>query len=744
MSERLGVHGRDAEQDMAEGGGGSAVALQDLQAIAAGLPGDAFAVLGPHVQADGRLRVRVLAPGAEALGLIDGRGKLLARMQASPIDGVFEGELPADASYRLRIVWPDVVQEIEDPYAFAPQIDESALLQIAAGDGQALRANLGARHVQVGEVPAVRFAVWAPHAQRVAVVGDFNGWEPRRHPMRQRSGGIWELVLPRVETGARYKYAITTADGRVLLKADPVARQSELPPATASVVASADAFAWTDAEWMARRSAAAEPAPLSIYEVHAASWRRDGHDQPLDWVSLAAQLIPYVQELGFTHIELLPITEHPFGGSWGYQPLGLYAPTARHGSPDGFAQFVDACHRAGIGVILDWVSAHFPDDAHGLSQFDGSATYEHADPREGLHRDWNTLIYNYGRPEVTAYLLGSAMEWVAHYHLDGLRVDAVASMLYRDYGRAEGEWVPNAHGGRENLEAVAFLRQLTGEIASQFPGVLTIAEESTAWPGVTAPISEGGLGFTHKWNMGWMHDTLHYMQRDPAARAQHHSQLTFGLVYAFSERFVLPLSHDEVVHGTGGLLGQMPGDDWRRFANLRAYLALMWAHPGDKLLFMGAEFGQWADWNHDRSLDWHLLDHAPHRGMQQLVRDLNRALRRVPALYRGNHRADGFEWSVADDARNSVLAFIRHDPDGGAPLLAVSNLTPQPHHDYRVGVPRAGGWREILNTDSAHYSGSNLGNGGRLLTEPTGMHGHAQSLRLTLPPLATIYLQAEK
>ncbi|CAE6701414.1 1,4-alpha-glucan branching enzyme [Xanthomonas arboricola] len=743
MSERLGVQGQETEATAVTMDGMSDL-VQSVQALADGLPADAFAVLGPHSQADGRRLVRVLAPGAEAMGLIDPRGKLLARMQAGTVDGVFEGTLAVEGPYRLRIVWPDVVQEIEDPYAFAATLDESTLLQIAAGDGQALRRALGAQHLHCDDVPGVRFAVWAPHAQRVAVVGDFNGWDVRRHPMRPHIGGFWELFLPRVEAGTRYKYAITAADGRVLLKADPVARQSELPPATASVVPGAAAFAWTDAAWMAARDANAAPAPLSIYEVHAASWRRDGHNQPLDWPGLAVQLIPYVQQLGFTHIELLPITEHPFGGSWGYQPLGLYAPTARHGSPDGFAQFVDACHRAGIGVILDWVSAHFPDDAHGLAQFDGAAVYEHADPREGMHRDWNTLIYNYGRPEVTAYLLGSALEWIDHYHLDGLRVDAVASMLYRDYGRAEGEWVPNAHGGRENLEAVAFLRQLNSEIATRFPGVLSIAEESTAWPGVTAPISEGGLGFTHKWNMGWMHDTLSYMQRDPAERAQHHSQLTFGLVYAFSERFVLPISHDEVVHGTGGLLGQMPGDDWRRFANLRAYLALMWAHPGDKLLFMGAEFGQWNDWNHDQSLDWHLLDGAAHRGVQQLVGDLNATLRRVPALYRGTHRADGFDWSVADDAHNSVLAFIRHDPDGGAPLLVVSNLTPQPHHDYRVGVPRAGGWREILNTDSAHYGGSNLGNSGRLATEPMGMHGHAQRLRLTLPPLATIYLQAEK
>ncbi|KAB7768609.1 1,4-alpha-glucan branching enzyme [Xanthomonas maliensis] len=741
MSERLGVNVQAQEQDRSPAAEDAQTADQTLQALAEGLPAD-IALLGAQHQPDGRLLVRALAPGAEAMGLVDARGKLLARLQER-VAGIFEGELSHEGPYRLRIVWPEAVEEVEDPYAFASTLDASLLLRLSGGDGQAVREALGAVPMQHQQVDGVRFAVWAPHARRVAVVGDFNRWDARRHPMRPHSGGVWELFLPQVPAGARYKYAITTADGQAVLKADPVARQTELPPATASVVPAADRFAWNDAAWLARRAAGDLPAPLAIYEVHAASWRRDGHDQPLDWTALAEQLIPYVQGLGFTHIELLPITEYPFGGSWGYQPLSLYAPTARHGDPQGFAQFVDACHRAGLGVILDWVSAHFPADAHGLVQFDGAPLYEHADPREGMHRDWNTLIYNYGRPEVTAFLLGSALEWIDRYHLDGLRVDAVASMLYRDYGRAEGEWVPNIHGGRENLEAVAFLRQLNSEIARRFPGVMTIAEESTAWPGVTAAISDGGLGFSHKWNMGWMHDTLHYMQNAPEQRRHHHSQLTFGLVYAFSERFVLPLSHDEVVHGTGGLLGQMPGDDWRRFANLRAYLALMWAHPGDKLLFMGGELGQWQDWNHDHALDWHLLEAPAHRGVQQLVRDLNGLLRQLPALYRASHRAEGFEWSVADDADNSVLAFVRLDPQGSAPLLAVSNLTPQPLHDYGVGVPRAGGWREILNTDSAYYGGSNLGNGGRLQTEPLGMHGHAQRLRLTLPPLATIYLQAE-
>ena len=470
----------------------------------------------------------------------------------------------------------------------------------------------------------------------------------------------------------------------------------------------------------------------------------DVDGNPLDWDALGDQLIPHVQALGFTHVELLPISEHPFGGSWGYQPLGIYAPTARHGDPAAFARFVDRCHGAGIGVIVDWVSAHFPDDAHGLQRFDGTALYEHEDPREGFHRDWNTLIYNYGRNEVAGFLIGSALEWIDRFHVDGLRVDAVASMLYRDYSRPEGEWVPNAHGGRENLEAIAFLRRMNGEIRRRFPQVMLIAEESTAWPGVTASVDEGGLGFTHKWNMGWMHDTLQHMGRDPAHRGWHHSEMTFGLVYAFAERFVLPLSHDEVVHGKGSLLGRMPGDEWQRFANLRAYLALMWAHPGAKLLFMGGEFGQLGEWDHDGQLDWEAARQPLNDGLARLVGDLNRMLRAQPALHVAERDERSFDWSVADDAHNNVVAFLRHDPERRTPsLLAVTNLTPLVHHGYAVGVPRAGAWRELLNTDSRHYGGSDVGNGGVLRTRSQPMHGHAQSLLLSLPPLATLYLQAD-
>ncbi len=707
-----------------------------------GLPGDAFACLGPHPTGDGRWRVTVMAHGARAVALLVD-GDTIA-MHARDPRGLFDAVLPAPGGYRLRIDWPGGTQDTEDPYRFGTVLDPATVQALAQGDPDAIRSALGA-HAAVHEgVTGTRFAVWAPNARRVAVVGDFNAWDARRHPMRLRhDAGVWELFLPQPLGGQRYKYAITSADGATLpQKADPLARCTEAPPATASIVPAVASHVWHDAAWMAGRAARGD-APVSVYEVHAASWRRADDGSPLDWDALAATLVPYVRDLGFTHVELLPVSEHPFGGSWGYQPIGLYAPTARHGDPDGFARFVDACHRGGVGVIVDWVGAHFPDDAHGLQRFDGTALYEHADPREGLHRDWNTLIYNYGRNEVAGYLIGSALEWIERFHLDGLRVDAVASMLYRDYSRGDGEWVPNEHGGRENLQAVAFLRRLNDAIRSRHPDVWVMAEESTAWPGVTAPTGDGGLGFTHKWNMGWMHDTLQYMQRDPVHRAHHHSEMTFGMVYAFSERFVLPLSHDEVVHGKGSLLSKMPGDVWRQHANLRAYYGFMWAHPGRKLLFMGGEIGQRREWSHDHTVDWHLLDDPLHAGLQRLVGDLNRLLRAHPALYVADDAPEGFDWSVGDDHANSVFAFVRHDRAGGRVVLAVSNMTPQVHHGYRVGVPRAGGWREILNTDSAFYGGSNVGNGGRLQTSAESMHGHAQSLHLTLPPLATLWLECE-
>lgn len=717
-----------------------------LEALVHGYGGDPFALLGPHPTGRGTVRVRAMAQGAQAVTLLGADGKVVAPMRCLDPAGLFETELRVAMPYRLRITWPIGVQELQDPYAFGPVLEEAWLEGILAGDGEAARTALGAHRVSHEGAEGVRFAVWAPNARRVAVVGDFNGWDGRRHPMRLRANaGVWELFLPGIGAGVRYKFEITAADGqRLPYKADPMARQCELPPATASVVAQAEQFVWTDAQWLARRTTdAIISEPVCIYELHVGSWRRTASGQSMDWDQLAAELIPYVRWLGFTHIELMPITEYPFGGSWGYQPLGMYAPTARYGTPEGFARFVDACHSAGIGIILDWVSAHFPNDEHGLQRFDGTALYEHADPKEGVHRDWNTLIYNYGRPEVVAYLVGSALEWIERYHIDGLRVDAVASMLYRDYSRGEGQWVPNQHGGRENLEAVDFLKRLNGQIARRFPGVMMIAEESTAWDAVTAPAEQGGLGFTHKWNMGWTHDTLEYMKRDPVHRRYHHSEMTFGMVYAFSERFVLPLSHDQVVHGKGSLLAKMPGDAWQKRANLRAYFGFMWAHPGRKLLFMGGEFGQQGEWNHDATLEWPLMQQHEHHGLAQLVADLNARLKEEPALYRNDHDSDGFEWSVGDDYTNSVFAFVRHDRDtGAAPVLAVSNFTPVPHHGYRVGVPRAGHWRELLNTDSSHYGGSNVGNAGMVSTEAVPMHGHAQSLSLTLPPLATLWLKA--
>jgi 1,4-alpha-glucan branching enzyme len=670
----------------------------------------------------------------------------LGRLEAHGDSGLFEGPVRRPDPYLLRIEWPGGVQETEDPYAFDLLLGDLDLHLFNEGRHFGLAEAFGAQAMTVDGVPGVRFAVWAPGARRVAVVGDFNAWDARRHPMRVRyPAGVWELFVPRLGPGERYKYDIIGPDGvRLPQKADPVARQAEPPPATASVVADPRSYRWHDASWMAARGERQSPAaPISIHEVHLDSWfRGERAGAETAWDDAARRLIPYVVEMGFTHIELLPITEYPFGGSWGYQPLGLFAPSGRFGPPEGFARFVDAAHAAGVGVILDWVPAHFPTDPHGLARFDGTALYEHLDPREGFHRDWNTFIYNFGRREVQGFLIASALFWLEHFHVDGLRVDAVASMLYRDYSRKEGEWIPNVYGGRENLEAVGFLRHLNAVIGERCPGAVTIAEESTAWPGVTNSIEHGGLGFSYKWNMGWMHDTLRYMERDPIHRVYHHDDITFGLLYAFSERFILPLSHDEVVHGKGSLIGKMPGDHWQRFANLRAYLAFMWAHPGKKLLFMGNEIAQEHEWSHDAQIEWHLLDRPEHQGVQRLVRDLNRIYAAEPALHRLDSDANGFRWVIGDDRANSVFAFLRLAGDA-APILAVSNMTPVPRRNYRIGVPRAGRWRELINSDSSLYGGSNAGNSGGLHTSDPGAHGQAQSLDLLLPPLATVLFRHE-
>jgi 1,4-alpha-glucan branching enzyme len=714
------------------------------RALANGTHDNPFAVLGPHDVEGGRI-IRAFLPGALKAEVLRGDGSTLAPLEAAAESGLFENLVCERVPYRLRITWPDAVQETEDPYAFDLLLGDLDLHLFNEGRHFELAHALGAQSISIDGVKGVRFAVWAPNAKRVAVVGDFNSWDRCRHPMRVRHrAGIWELFIPRIAPGSRYKYDIVDANGVVLpWKSDPMARQAEPPPQTASIVAQPDQYRWRDAEWMQTRGRRqATDAPIAIYEIHLPSWlmaEQEAHEASL-WDVAVERLIPYLVKMGFTHLELLPIAEYPFGGSWGYQPLGLFAPSGRFGSPQGLARFIDELHAAGIGIILDWVPAHFPTDPHGLARFDGTALYEHLDPREGFHQDWNTYIYNFGRREVQGFLIASALYWLRHFHIDGLRVDAVASMLYRDYSRRPGEWVPNIYGGRENLEAIGFLRHLNAVVAERCPGAIMIAEESTAWPGVSKPISEEGLGFSYKWNMGWMHDTLNYMAKEPVHRQYHHHDMTFGLLYAFTENFILPLSHDEVVHGKGSLIAKMPGDRWQRFANLRAYFGFMWGHPGKKLLFMGSEFAQEREWNHDRELDWPSLDDPPHAGVQRVVRDLNRLYAGEPALHQRDCENSGFMWTVGDDRANSVYAFVRFAQNGPS-ILVVCNMTPVPRYGYRIGVPHAGAWREVFNSDSDYYWGSNVGNAGRVEAAAIAAHGQPQSVELTLPPLSTIFLR---
>ncbi|SNS54497.1 1,4-alpha-glucan branching enzyme [Noviherbaspirillum humi] len=702
---------------------------------------DPFSVLGMH-RAPGGLVVRALLPGAVSAALIDARdGSEAAAMPRLPGTDLFAIHLPHRREpfpYRLRMDWGSQVQEMEDAYRFPPLLGEMDVWLLAEGTHRRPFEVLGAHPRVMEGVTGVGFAVWAPNARRVSIVGGFNNWDGRRHMMRlRRECGVWEIFIPHVQPGDLYKIELKDAHGAVRLKSDPYALRAELRPQTASIVHRLPPASPMPAQ---RREANGIGAPVSIYEVHLGSWRRrvEKGGRWLGYRELADELIPYVREMGFTHVELLPVSEHPFDGSWGYQPTGLFAPTARFGTPEDFRHFVDAAHAAGIGVLLDWVPGHFPEDEHALARFDGTCLYEYADLREGFHPDWNTLIYNTGRTEVRNFLVGNALYWLERFGVDGLRVDAVASMLYRDYSRKQGEWIPNVHGGRENLEAIAFLQEMNTVIGALRPGAVTMAEESTSYPGVSRPVHEGGLGFHYKWNMGWMNDTLRYMQKDPVHRRHHHHQMTFGLVYAFSENFVLPLSHDEVVHGKGSLLGRMPGDDWQRFANLRAYYGFMWGHPGKKLLFMGGEFAQRDEWNAERSLDWHLLEQAPHRGVQRLVRDLNAVYRHFGALHQRDASPQGFDWLVQDDAENSVFAFLRRN-EREEFVLVVSNFTPVPRHGYRIGVPVAGRYREIINTDQSVYGGSGLGNG-LLEAEPVASHGRAYSLGLTLPPLSTLML----
>ena len=717
---------------------------QSSRALADGEHDNPFSVLGPHDVEEGRV-IRAFLPGATKVEVLRQDGSVLAPLEASAEAGLFENLVRERVPYRLRIAWPDAIQETEDSYAFDLLLGELDLHLFNEGRHFELARTLGAQSISIGGVSGVRFSVWAPNAKRVAVVGDFNSWDRRRHPMRIRHrAGIWELFVPRVAPGSRYKYDIVGPDGTVLpWKSDPMARQTETPPQTASIVAQPDHYRWRDAEWMQRRGhRQATNAPISIYEVHLPSWLNSGQTryETTLWDVAVERLIPYLVKMGFTHVELLPIAEYPFGGSWGYQPLGLFAPSGRFGSPQGLARFIDELHAAEIGIILDWVPAHFPTDPHGLARFDGTALYEHLDPREGFHQDWNTYIYNFGRREVQGFLIASALFWLEHFHVDGLRVDAVASMLYRDYSRRAGEWVPNVHGGRENLEAIGFVRHLNAVVTERCPGTIMIAEESTAWPGVSRPIADGGLGFAYKWNMGWMHDTLNYMSKEPVHRKHHHNDMTFGLLYAFTENFILPLSHDEVVHGKGSLIGKMPGDRWQRFANLRAYFGFMWGHPGKKLLFMGSEFAQEREWNHDHDLDWPSVDDPPHAGVQRVVRDLNRLYCSEPALHQRDCEPAGFMWTVGDDSANSVYAFMRLAQNAPS-ILVVSNMTPVPRYGYRIGVPHAGAWREIFNSNSGYYWGSNVGNAGRVETAAVAAHGQPQSVELALPPLSTIFLR---
>ena len=717
-------------------------AASDVAALLAARHGDPFAVLGPH-----RLRtswvLRALLPGAARAELLlpGGAVALTCRDPAGFFEAALPGE-PPPPGYRLRAANAEAAWEEIDPFALAPvlgPLDDHLLVE---GTHRRLYERLGAHALRHQGIDGVNFAVWAPNAQAVSVVGDFNFWDARRHPMRKRiDSGLWEIFLPGIGEGAAYKYRIRGQDGHDLpLKADPYGFSAEMRPATASVVARTDGFVWTDAAWLCERAGLdARRAPISAYEVHPGSWRLGPEGGFLDWDALADTLVPYAVRLGFTHLELLPITEHPLDASWGYQPVGLFAPTARFGPPAGFARFMDRAHAAGLGVILDWVPAHFPTDAHGLGRFDGTPLYECADPRRGMHMDWGTAIYDYGRREVSAYLIASALYWLDRFHVDALRVDAVASMLYLDYSRRPGEWLPNPDGSNDNRDAVGFLQRMNEAVYTEHPDAFTVAEESTSWAGVTLPPHAGGLGFGLKWNMGWMHDTLDYMAHEPVHRAWHHDRVTFGLLYAHAENFVLPLSHDEVVHGKRSILGRMPGDEWQRFANLRAYYGLMWGYPGKKLLFMGQEFGQEREWDSSSQLDWYLLERERHQGVQLLIGDLNLLYRRLPALYARDCEPEGFRWLVVDDAAQSVFAWLRLAPEA-EPVVCIVNFTPVPRSCYRVGLPQAGRWVEVLNTDATVYCGSGLGNAGSVVADDVPAHGQPASAELLLPPLAAVWL----
>ncbi len=713
-----------------------------------GTHADPFSVLGMHETENG-IEIRALLPDAHRVIVIDNdTHKEVCELACVDERGFFTGTVPKTRTffaYQLQVFWGGESQIIEDPYRFHPMLTDLDNWLLSEGSHLRPYEVLGVHFMECDGVSGVNFRLWAPNARRVSLVGDFNYWDGRRHPMRfHQKSGVWELFLPKASLGQLYKYELIDCHGQLRLKADPYAFSSQLRPDTASQISVLPEIV----EMTEKRRKVNQPdQPISIYEVHLGSWRRNlANNFWLDYDQIAEELIPYVKEMGFTHIEFLPLSEFPFDGSWGYQPLGLYSPTSRFGTAEGLKRLIDKAHDAGINVILDWVPGHFPSDTHGLAAFDGTALYEHADPKEGYHQDWNTLIYNYGRNEVRNFLSSNALYWLERFGLDGIRVDAVASMIYRDYSRADGEWIPNQYGGRENLEAIEFLKHTNWKIDSEVNGAIAIAEESTSFAGVTKPSKEGGLGFHFKWNMGWMNDTLSYMQKDPVYRQYHHDQMTFGMVYQYSENFVLPLSHDEVVHGKSSLLGKMPGDAWQKFANLRAYYGYMWGYPGKKLLFMGNEFAQGREWNYEQSLDWFLLDENIggkwHQGVQLLVKDLNHVYQQNSALFELDYDPEGFDWLVVDDRQNSVFAFERRSKNGER-IVVVSNFTPVPRYDYRVGVNIAGEYIEILNTDSAFYQGSNVGNFGTVTSKEVPSHEKMHSICISVPPLATIYLKYE-
>jgi 1,4-alpha-glucan branching enzyme len=720
--------------------------------VASGTSDDPFAVLGRHevtVDRHPAVVLRTMQPAASAVELVT-PGAVTPMPRRHPA-GLFEARVPltgnvSDFAYRFRVHEGGAARDVIDPYQYGQVLSDYDLHLFAEGTHHRAWDKLGSHVMTIGEVTGVHFAVWAPNAQRVSVIGDFNGWDGRPHPMRKLlPSGVWELFIPELTPGACYKFEVRTHAGHLIEKADPYARFFEVPPRSASVIWEDGDYEWGDADWMRDRPAAGSwhDRPVSTYEVHLGSWRRvpgESH-RYLSYRELAETLVPYVREMGYTHIELLPVMEHPFSGSWGYQVLGFFAPTSRFGTPDDFRHFVDACHRYGLGVILDWVPGHFPKDRHGLAEFDGTALYEHADPRKGEHRDWGTLIFNYGRNEVRSFLLSSALYWLEEFHVDGLRVDAVASMLYLDYSRPHGEWIPNQYGGRENLEAVSFLQQLNTVTHGRVPGSITVAEESTAWPAVSRPTYVGGLGFTFKWNMGWMHDMLEYIEQNPIHRRWHHEKITFSMLYSFTENFVLPFSHDEVVHGKRSMLDKMPGDLWQKFATLRALYGYMFGHPGKKLMFMGCEFGQWREWNSEESLDWHLTDDPMHAGLRRWVQDLNRTYQQEPSLHEVDFEHSGFSWIDCHDNENSVVSLIRRARDARDFTVMIANFTPVPRPGYRFGVPDAGWYREVLNSDAAIYGGSNMGNGGGVNTESIPDHGFTQSISITVPPLGFVLLK---